>query len=204
MLLKYLLIFLPGTLAGDWLAEKNAEIPEKWPVPTLVAAITGIVLWALFSRNVGMGFALVLLLIGILYLVQRQSAPAVRICLAGAMLLAIGFFLEPFQGGIKKDHATLSYFFITSGLAYLWISAFSIRERSFWHKILRPLALLGNNALLAYLMAGFVLAPLFEIAGIASLIGNGIVGGLLKAIAITALMTWISAKLAAIKVFWKV
>jgi hypothetical protein len=64
--------------------------------------------------------------------------------------------------------------------------------------------LLGNNALLAYLMAGFVLAPLFEIAGIASLIGNGIVGGLLKAIAITALMTWISAKLAAIKVFWKV
>jgi predicted acyltransferase len=204
MLLKYLLIFLPGTLAGDWLAEKNAEIPEKWPVPTLVAAITGIVLWALFSRNVGMGFALVLLLIGILYLVQRQSAPAVRICLAGAMLLAIGFFIEPFQGGIKKDHATLSYFFITSGLAYLWISAFSIRERSFWHKILRPLALLGNNALLAYLMAGFVLAPLFEIAGIASLIGNGIVGGLLKAIAITALMTWISAKLAAIKVFWKV
>lgn len=204
MLLKYLLIFLPGTLLGDWLTEKNAGSMGKWPVSALVVAITAVVLWALFSRNVGIGFAFTLFLIGILYLVQRQSAQDVQICLAGAMLLAIGFFIEPFQGGIKKDHATLSYFFVTSGLAFLWINAFSTPKRALWHKILQPLALLGNNALLAYLMAGFVLSPLVEISGIGALMSNSIAGRLLKAMLITVLMAGISAKLAAKKVNWKI
>lgn len=203
MLLKYLLIFLPGTLLGDWMAEKNTGNTGKWPVPVLVTSITGIVLWSLFSRNVEAGFALTIILSGILYLIQRQSS-GTKLHLAGAIFLCAGFLLEPFQNGIKKDHATLSYFFVTSGLAYLWIVAFSIQGRSVWRKILQALGRLGQNALLAYLMAGFVLSPLLEISGLVSLLGNGMAAGLLKAILITGLMAWISIKLASKKVFWKV
>ncbi len=204
MLLKYLLIFLPGTLLGDWLAEKNGEPLGKWPVPVFVTAITGVALWALLARHVETGFALAIFLSGLLYLIQYQSIRTRQISIAGAMLLAAGFLLEPFQGGIKKDHATLSYFFVTSGLAFFWIAAFSTQRRGIWSVILQIIALLGQNALLAYLLAGFVISPLFHLSGIASLMGAGIGGGLLKAILITGLMTWISAKLAAKKVFWKV
>lgn len=206
MLLKYLLVFLPGTLLGDWLAENHPGNNIKWPVsvPILVAAISGIVLWALFSRQVEAGFALSILLSVALCIVQRQFSIARHISMTGAVLLVAGFLLEPFQGGIKKDHATLSYFFITSGLAFLWVAAFSIQGRGVWHKILQPLALLGQNALLAYLLAGFVLSPALEISGIASLMGGSPGGGLLKAILITGLMAWISITLSAKKVFWKV
>ena len=35
----------------------------------------------------------------------------------GMTWLIIGLFFEPYQGGIKKDPATFSYYFLTAGLA---------------------------------------------------------------------------------------
>lgn len=203
MLLKYLLIFLPGTLLGDQLSEQTSDNTPRHPfTPALIAATTGIALWAFFSRHVAVGFALVLPLCGILCFYHRKHSDF-GILLSGTLLLTAGFLLDPFQGGIKKDHATLSYFFASSGLAFLWVTAFLTAQRRGWQIIVYPLALLGQNALLAYLMAGFLWSPLFDLSGLSTWMGKSLGGGLLKAVFITGLMATLSAWLAKKKVFWK-
>jgi hypothetical protein len=36
----------------------------------------------------------------------------------GTFWLILGFFFEAYEGGIKKDHPTMSYYFVTTGLAH--------------------------------------------------------------------------------------
>ena len=44
----------------------------------------------------------------------------------GIFWLFLGLLFEPHQGGIKKDSATYSYFFVTTGMAILLLIAFTI------------------------------------------------------------------------------
>jgi predicted acyltransferase len=44
----------------------------------------------------------------------------------GIYFLLLGLFFEPYEGGIKKDHPTLSYYFVTVGLAIFSLIAFMI------------------------------------------------------------------------------
>ena len=44
--------------------------------------------------------------------------------------LILGLFFEPYEGGIRKDKATVSYYFVTSGLAIcVFIGAISASNR---------------------------------------------------------------------------
>ncbi|MDE5815346.1 MAG: DUF5009 domain-containing protein, partial [Alistipes sp.] len=67
--------------------------------------------------------------------------------------------LEAFEGGIKKDHATLSYFFVTSGLAsatLVWANTLMCSRGIRFGALVKC----GRNPMVAYTAAGFLLMPL--------------------------------------------
>ena len=211
-LLKYLLLFIPGTLAGDWLiagpgAEEKSGRSGLFLL--LAALLTGIALWSLFVRAVGIGFALTLVLVVgclVLILVRKRGMPfssLEQLFLGGGILLLAGYLCEPFQGGIHKDHSTLSYFFVTGGLAALWAGGFEETAGGVLGKAWRPLATVGQNALMAYLMAGFLLAPLFAISGLSVLFAGSIAMQVVKALLLTAIAGGIAALCAKRNFFWK-
>jgi predicted acyltransferase len=265
MLLKYLVIFLPGTLVGDILVtkfikpkseddekidENDIKIVDFFSVPesiettpsvpdaylrtsgtiySLIALATTIVtLWATLNREIAVGFGWTLGLgfvglVSIFFLGSSLSEDEIlakpfseeqflklQLVMLGFSMLLIGYFLEPFQGGIKKDPATLSYFFITSGLASLWILAFHHYSPSLWiARLLKPFELVGQNALMAYLMAGFLIVPLMNLTHFSDLFiaptpDKVAVWGLTKAVFITASVVGLTAFLSKKQVFWKI
>ena len=264
MLLKYLLIFIPGTIVGDILiakfmnsGEEDDEDNEDESLTILppnigdyeeeslltspayrrgAAVVYGIValgttvttVWATYAREMGtglafalgfglFGFVSVFVLGSTLTEEQILSRPVgveqylkLQLIMLGFFLLIIGYFLEPFQGGVKKDHATLSYFFITSGLATLWILAFHHFYPSLWiAKFLKPIEYLGQNALMAYLMAGFLIVPIMTLTHLSDLFiapspDKIAVFGVAKAIFITASVVGLTAFLSKKQVFWKI
>lgn len=264
MLLKYLLIFIPGTIVGDILIAKfvnsaedtDEEEDEKdetitQPITEIyeeedlltspaykrgAAVVYGIValgttvttVWATFEREMGtglafalgfggFGFVCVFILGSTLTEEQILSRPVgveqyvkLQLIMLGFFLLIIGYFLDPFQGGVKKDHATLSYFFITSGLATLWILAFHHFYPSLWiAKILKPIEYLGQNALMAYLMAGFLIVPIMNLTHLSDFFiapspDKIAVFGIAKAVVITASVIGLTVFLSRKQIFWKI
>jgi len=69
----------------------------------------------------------------------------------GSLWVILGLVFEPFGGGIKKDNSTLSYYFLTSGLAYYLLVFFTI-----WIDILKKKPVFnllinnGQNPMIAY------------------------------------------------------
>lgn len=84
---------------------------------------------------------------------------------------SIGLCFEPFQDGIKKDPTTFSYFFVTSGLAFLALLFLSIVCDYFrCVKSTRFLVMSGQNPMIAYVVGDLLIMPLANILGIASLL----------------------------------
>ncbi|WP_333196655.1 MULTISPECIES: DUF5009 domain-containing protein [unclassified Microcoleus] len=132
--LKYLFVVIPGTVVGDLL---NRWIEYYSPAESSYAKWKN---WRYFSILVLMLAIDLILLIGLqARWVWQTSLVTLMLCLCGWVLLkkpgnvtenllnhlykwgfywlALGLLFEPYQGGIKKDSATMSYFFVTAGMA---------------------------------------------------------------------------------------
>ena len=224
MLLKYLLIFIPGTLIGDILSEKTPDsdnFSQKTPENAantegslfsflVTFGLTSTTLVGLLSRQVELTFGIVLLFLAAAFswIFLRKNTPQNRhLWTIGALLLVAGFCAEPFQGGIKKDNATLSYFLITSGLATFWLWSlhiFTAKPRAFFlSKIVEPIRLTGQNPLMAYAMAGFLIVPLMTITHFNTLFNDSAPLGVVKAVFITGSMVALTAFFSKKKIFWK-
>lgn len=192
---KYLLIVLPGTLIGDlllvWREESHQEQkvgeteagqsevePEiKNFLPSWLAALVSICLplvlliglearWLLPTTLLAWGLCACAL--------SLTASPANpmerllhRLLRQGSFWIVLGLTLEPFQGGIKKDSATLSYLFLTPGIACYLLCAFLIigaipRLRRF----LTLLADVGQNPMIGYVGMDNFLLPLFGLLGL--------------------------------------
>ncbi len=87
----------------------------------------------------------------------------------GGFWLLVGLLIEPYEGGIKKDWSTFSYYFVTSGLAFLLLAALHALVDRFGVRM-RLIAASGANPMIAYAgLANFVV-PIIGLTGIASLI----------------------------------
>ena len=220
--LKYLLILLPGMIAGDimktHLGNQTSEVSHnvshlgvlRW-IPLFCVGIVINCLVSLYLRYVELGFVIALLLSGALLWMTRRCSNTVpllwKLLLWGVALVLVGFLLEPLQGGIKKDAATISYLVLTPGLAFLTLAALFV-----WIDLLgrhigsKYLLGVGQNPMVAYLAGTNFVFALFMLTGINSAFFESdlpVIGGLFKAIVATFLTGYAAFLCSKNKIFWK-
>jgi predicted acyltransferase len=181
--LKYLFIVIPGTIAGDllhrWIeySEPEEAIYSRWnswrylTLMIFMLAINLILLIGLQARWVWETalVSFVLCLWGLILVKNPGNTTENllnRLYLWGFYWLVLGLAFEPYQGGIKKDSATMSYFFVTTGLAIFMLIALLILVDYFQKKSwLQVFIDNGVNPMIGY--AGFanIIWPIFVLNG---------------------------------------
>jgi predicted acyltransferase len=201
--LKYLLIIIPGTIAGDLIlkAQKNHDSitynKTFLTASVLVLVLVVIVVGGLKQR---IGFELFLLSASLAFFIRQlfllksgKNSLLTGLTFWGICWLIIGFMFEPYEGGIKKDPATISYYFITSGLASFVLAAFYILiDMAGKKKYFSLLVDSGRNPLIAYAGLNNLVYPLIMLLYIKPLLDlvfttpwAGVVEG--------AIITWLLA-----------
>ncbi len=140
---KYLFIIIPGTIVGDllyrWIEYRSPEeeIYTNWKslryfsIMILMFAINLVLLVGLQARLVWQTslVTLVLCLCGLVLLKNPRNVTENllnRLYKWGFYWLVLGLLFEPYEGGIKKDSATMSYFFVTTGMAIFMLIGLTI------------------------------------------------------------------------------
>lgn len=174
--LKYFFVLIPGTFAGDWLLKHSSDTASQYRHREITAtallsfAVILLNLFCLYKRMIVLNLVLnagCCALIG--YLLRK---PAVKNSLvavfgrAAMLLLFLGLFAEAFEGGIKKDPATLSYLLLTPGLAFFMLVVLQrLQFAAAGKAVTRYLATNGRNPVLAYVTGGLLLLPLLQLSG---------------------------------------
>jgi predicted acyltransferase len=208
--LKYLFIIIPGTLAGDWLVEEAGQIKagkEQAPPATVkyIAQISVFIIIAnvklLFGRHLVLNGVLTICCCAAIYFILqkvRKEYPLLitRFFTAGAYLLLLGLFFEAWEGGIKKDPSTFSYYFITAGLAFFMMLAFyGLQLTKVGAKVVNYFSLNGKNPMVAYVTGNLLLLPLLHLTGgFALYVGmqNNIIGGVLSGLLFTGIVSLVT------------
>lgn len=174
--LKYLFIIIPGTFAGEWLMQRPREQVKDdktaWMTVACISLLLVLVnLAGLFSRllliNLFITLLLCTILLGLMGRMRTENSCFKKYLQAGVYLLLLGLAFEGYEGGIKKDPSSYSYYFVTAGLAFLTLLAFSISEYfGYLGKIIHFFALNGRNPMVAYTAGNLVLIPILNITGI--------------------------------------
>ncbi|MEM6560956.1 MAG: DUF5009 domain-containing protein [Planctomycetota bacterium] len=185
---KFLWLVVPATVVGDWLVAHRPPKRERgdgWTIG-LIGVVIGVVFVGL--RHYGHGGWLPTPWVALTavpvagWAAWRMHDPLLRrVGWFGAITLAIGLVLAVlpahdswFEGGIKKGPpATLSYYLTTLGL-----SALALGGLVLWMDVRRwpgfgMAAVVGQNALLAYMAITNLLVPVVTLAN-----GNAWVVGL--------------------------
>lgn len=126
---------------------------------------------------------------------------------AGFYLLLLGLFFEAFEGGIKKDPSTYSYYFVTSGLAFFMLMGFwGLTGSRRGSSLNNYLSLNGRNPMVAYVAGNLLLTPVLHLTGAVrffdSLNGNAWTG-FLKGVLFTGIVSLITVFFTKRKWFWK-
>ncbi len=183
--LQYLFIIIPGTIIGDmilrWMRRPPAEMSScivAWPksrlflLSTLMVIINIIVVIGLKARWVlGTTVITFALLIAGWRLVARPVHATEEMINSffkwGTYWLALGLMFEPYEGGIKKDPATMSYYFVASGLAiFLLIALTVLVDLLGYKKSMKFLIECGQNPMIAYAAGDSLIAPIFGLTGL--------------------------------------
>lgn len=184
--LKYLCLVLSGTMAGDVIyralktgvtSERASDRRSGWLTAMLVVLLVAIIMvtmWGLFVREVATTVAVTLALCAVVGVVlanlRTTEQPLLKALFAlGVVLFIIGLVAEPMEGGIKKDHATVSYFFVTGGLASFVLTAALALEIRFGVR-LRALEACGANPMFAYTASGYLLTPILTLTSLSVVI----------------------------------
>ena len=130
-----------------------------------------------------------------------------RLSSAGAYLLLLGLCLESYEGGIRKDDVTLSYLFVTCGLAFYALLLLTI-VCDHWHVrwLCAPLEMVGKNPMVAYVSASMVIIPVLILTHIYPYIdalSSQPLTGFLKGVLLTALCMALTAWFTHKRWFWK-
>lgn len=209
---KYLFIIIPGTFAGEWLIEKakketvpSPAVQGSYLVSLLIIMLIGWNVYALYTRMLSANLFVSILVSSVILLWQFKLNTADqhsrRLVSAGIYLLLTGLCFEAFEGGIKKDNATFSYFFVTSGMAFLGL--FALQQFRHTSAILSPV---GRNPMIAYVLTALFTLPLLSITGLNRYYDN-MTGsaweGFLRGVLLTAIAALLTSYCTSRKWFWK-
>lgn len=199
--LQYLHIVLAGSIVGDLAKAHYQKGMNTAPSHQLAATgwlMLAVVVVSLIGLYARWGFPLILIQLGLLalslFLLQKdQSANArfLRQVLGwGAAFLIIGMAFEPYEGGIKKDHATVSYYYVTAGLSTFIFAGFFLlldwAQRRGW----RWLTDTGRNPMIAYVAPWLLVWPILKLTGLSAWLEGmnaNAFAGLLRGLLITGL-----------------
>jgi len=145
------------------------------------------------------------------WLMRRPGNPMERLCQKlfhwATYWLVLGLAFEAFEGGIKKDHPTLSYYFVTSGLAScLLIAFFIVIDRFKGQRAVQLLIDNGQNPMIAYAgINNFIIPVLFLTGGMKALdsLNSPPWAGFLRGLIIILLMAITVSFFSRRKIFWR-
>ena len=221
--LQYLCIVIPGTVAGDlilkWTRCDPAANEVKAGSKPGLMAVAGVMISLLLVLLCGLKArwlisTTIITLVLCLIVNWMLSKPGNETAKLYANLfqwatywLILGLVFEPFEGGIKKDHPTLSYYFVTCGLANCMLIFFSILidvfRKKHWFGLLIDN---GQNPMIAYAGINNFITPLLALTGGATLLTHLATTpwlGFCKGAIITLLMALTVSLLTRKKIFWR-
>ena len=220
--LQYLCIVIPGTIAGDlvlkWIRQPK-PVDETKSSPLRLASICALMFTFVLLLLVGLKarwlaettfLTFALCLVGWILLrepLNETERLYQKLFNWAIYWLVLGLFFEPYEGGIKKDHPTLSYYFVTSGLAICTLIGLSILIDVFQQK--RWLQLLidnGQNPMIAYAGINNFITPVLTLTGGSVLLARFATTpwrGFWKGVIITLLMAITVSFLTRRKIFWR-
>ncbi|SMO91736.1 protein of unknown function [Saccharicrinis carchari] len=222
--LKYLFIVIPGSIIGDLLYRQSQKKPKKDSskvdnrfylsfLAGILFLFTVVNLIGFFTRNSYIIYLgnIVLLITGEWFIHQFgiHTSSFMRKSLNWSYFwLFLGLIFEPYEGGIKKDVATMSYFFVTSGLAGLLLLSLKIWFESYpFSRIMAFLPKVGQNPMLGYVAVTYLIVPILGLTGLLAYLNQwsltGVLPGLMKGVALTSLMIIVTYYSVKIKYFWK-
>ena len=219
--LQYLFIVIPGTIAGDlyyqWMQSRgeNGAGATSSAMAAVLLLCVALVAWSLFglyTRQLTLNLAGTLLITGAIAFFLKNAESHLllllkKLCHWGAFWLLLGLTFEAFEGGIKKDPSTLSYYLVTTGLALFALIAFSIVTEYFKKK--KWIQLLidnGQNPMIAYIAASNLVMPILALTSLGLLLNGLLINpwlGFLKGLIVTLLAALATSFFTRKKIFWR-
>jgi predicted acyltransferase len=219
---QYLFIVVPGTIVGDmllnWMKRDLRVQKANWSparlagIVVIMIAFVFLLLVGLKTRWLGLTTTTTFGLCGLGAWQMRRPGDDTEelfqtLFYWAIYWLVLGMFFEPYEGGIKKDHATVSYYFVTLGLAICVLIAFMIlvdvlKER-------RCAAFLidnGKNPMIAYAGINNLILPLLAITSIDTMLTKMPISpwmGLAKGLFITLLVGIVVSFCTRRKIMWR-
>ncbi|MDD3038009.1 DUF5009 domain-containing protein [Bacteroides sp.] len=219
--LQYLFIVIPGSIAGEYLREwlksgtvSTTNSANNWKAIGMILLTLALIivnLAGLYTHTTILNLIVnIILLTGGFFLLRKGTGFMElwrKLFIAGTFLIILGLCFEPFQGGIKKDPATFSYLFLTSGLAFMALLLLNI-VCDYFHcvKSTRFLVMPGQNPMMAYVVVDLLVMPIANLTGIASLLvyfNSNAWMGFLRGVILTTLAVVITMFFTRIKCFWR-
>lgn len=172
--LKYLMIFLPATIAGDFALKQKINLELKPSNKFLLPAIAMVLLVffniiALYLRLVHLNFITTSFLLYFILIIvngkESENLDFFKKMISWAVFwVLLGLIFEAWQGGVKKDPATFSYLFLTTGFSIFIYLAFHLlsgknREVAWWESFVST----GKNPMLAYVLVSYLIIPLLGV-----------------------------------------
>lgn len=221
--LKYLFIVIPGSIAGEylysWIKNKpqgevysNKDNTQSYLMILLSLALIVSNVIFLFTRQLELNLVISILLLIAIYFTLRLSENSYtrlwnKLFIAGAYCLLLGLTFEAYEGGIKKDPSTYSYYFVTAGLAFIALIFFSaICDYFACVKSTKFLVMSGQNPMIAYVATSLVVMPILTLIHATNLLKvfeTTAFLGFLRGIILTALAVLITMFFTKIKWFWR-
>lgn len=173
--LKYLCIVLPGSILGDLLVNNreiannpyvDGEQRKAWLLSVLGFAFVVFHVATLYMRVLHLNLV-GHVIFGLLFFLffkrnKKGKFSFYRMLIAwGIALTSVALFFEPLDGGIKKDPSSFSYWFLTSGLAFVfYIVCDYVVQRFPDSLVVSSVVKNGQNPMIAYCVSAFCITPL--------------------------------------------
>ena len=219
--LQYLFIVIPGTIAGDlfykWMksTDENAskDNNRNYLYLFLITAVLILLnLFGLYSRQLILNLIGNILLLSAGFVLLKNSNSQLlalykKLFSWGTFWLILGLAFESYEGGIKKDPSTLSYYLVTSGLAFMTLIAFSIIA-DHWKKSKYVNLLIenGQNPMIAYIAGSNFVMPILALTGLSAILNYILINpwlGFLKGLVITLIAALVTSFFTKKKIFWR-
>jgi predicted acyltransferase len=219
---QYLFVVIPGTAVGDMLVrwmkhDSTAENPNwshtrYWAIAAVMFALVIAELVGLYARWLWPTTLATFGLCGLGAWLMRKPGEGTekvlqRLFRWATYWLALGMFFEPYEGGIRKDRATMSYYFVTVGLAICVLIAFTIvldvLRRRRWAALLTDN---GQNPMIAYAGINNLILPLLTLTSLEALLSSRVTSpwlGFMKALIVTLLVGAVVSFCTRRRVFWR-